>query len=802
MNTNKNLWKKGVVLAAAATMIAGAVPTVNAFAYGAYDVSKSTFKADTDNSADFQNWLTNVWQGGENAYANTNEIALTPGSNAAGLNFAWYSETKGTPAVMIWKDGAKGAAKVFTGTASDISAANWQGKTYAASNKVSIANYFNENTKYIYQYTDDYKEDGTSVWSEEYNYTTQSTDKFSVILTGDPQVGASGSSSDRQADDASVARDAYNWNKTMQQALKTCPNASFLLSAGDQINESNSNTDEVRKTRESEYAGYLYPSVFRNLPIAATIGNHDMNGSDYSAHFNNPNSEEQLGQTAAGSDFYFNYGDTLFISLNSNNRNQAEHRKFMQEAIASNPDAKWKVVIFHSDIYGSGQPHADTDASTNRIIFAPLMDEFDIDVCLTGHDHTFSRSYQVLDGNVIDYDISSGTVADPEGTMYITTGSGSGSKYYNLLNYTPYYIAERTNACLPSFSTIDFTDDSFTIKTYDYNGNRYADDFTITKSENAQSVDDVIASAEELVNSTDANYTKDSMDTLTSALDQLKAIKSSYTTAEDPMVSDITTNYGTAADRVKGYGSVANSADKDGKLNRFKKGISTLLDKTIYSQAAEGAQEQAADYTADKAPVVKGVDEAKSAVINAMNGLETVKDGLANEKDADGNLYYYKDGKVATGVTGVYNNQTDWYYVKDGKVDFNYTGIKNNQNGWWRIENGKVNFNYTGVTNNENGWWYVKNGQVDFNYNGIRNNQNGWWKIVNGKVDFGYTGVSNNEYGWWRIENGKVNFDYNGIANNANGNWVIKNGKVDFSYSGKIKANGKTYHVTNGKVKL
>lgn len=116
MNTNKNLWKKGVVLAAAATMIAGAVPTVNAFAYGAYDVSKSTFKDDTDNSADFQNWKTNVWQNGEKAYANTDEVALTPGSDAKGLNFAWYSESKGTPAVMTWKDGAKGAAKVFTGT--------------------------------------------------------------------------------------------------------------------------------------------------------------------------------------------------------------------------------------------------------------------------------------------------------------------------------------------------------------------------------------------------------------------------------------------------------------------------------------------------------------------------------------------------------------------------------------------------------------------------------------------------------------------------------------------------------------
>ena len=73
------------------------------------------------------------------------------------------------------------------------------------------------------------------------------------------------------------------------------------------------------------------------------------------------------------------------------------------------------------------------------------------------NDHTYSRSYQVQDGNVIDYDLSKGSVNNPEGTLYITTGSGSGSKYYNLLNYTPYYIAERTNACLPSFSTIDFS---------------------------------------------------------------------------------------------------------------------------------------------------------------------------------------------------------------------------------------------------------------------------------------------------------------------------------------------------------
>ncbi|WP_455720182.1 metallophosphoesterase family protein [Agathobacter sp.] len=663
MRKNKNLLKKGMVLAAVSTMVVSMTPAVTTYAYGEYNSSQGQkeFNAATTGTQEYQDWLANIWQGGTENFADTDQIALTPGNDANDLNFAWYSETKGTPAVMVWKDGSKANAQIFIGTADDISAENWQGKTYAASNKVSINDFFAENTTYKYQYTDNYADGQDVQWSDEYTYTTHATDAFSVILTGDPQVGASGSSSDYSANDASVARDTYNWNKTMQQALVTDPNASFLLSAGDQINQSSADKADDKKTRESEYAGYLYPSVFRNLPIAATIGNHDMAGSDYSAHFNNPNSQDNLGSTAAGSDFYFNYGNVLFISLNTNNRNQAEHRTFMEKAVASNPDAAWKVVIFHSDIYGSGQPHADTDAATNRIIFAPLMDEFDIDVCLTGHDHTFSRSYQVLDGNVIDYDISNGSVNDPEGTLYITTGSGSGSKYYNLLNYTPYYIAERTNKCLPSFSTIDFSSGAMTIKTYDYNGDKYADDFTITKTSEAQTMDEVIASAESIVNSTDVNYTDDSMNALKTALEALKTLRDTNKTAEDPMIADITDNYGTAADRVSGYGSVKNAEDKDGKINRFKKGTSTLLDKTIYTQAAEGQQEQLADYTPDKAPVVKDIDTAKAAVVNAIKALE-IKQENKDPNGDNGN-----SGNGDNGNNGQGNgNQGNGQQVTDG----------------------------------------------------------------------------------------------------------------------------------------
>lgn len=64
----------------------------------------------------------------------------------------------------------------------------------------------------------------------------------------------------------------------------------------------------------------------------------------------------------------------------------------MEKAIYCAPNAKWKVVAFHHDIYGSGQPHSDFDGANLRTIFAPLMDKYDIDVCLTGHDHSYART--------------------------------------------------------------------------------------------------------------------------------------------------------------------------------------------------------------------------------------------------------------------------------------------------------------------------------------------------------------------------------------------------------------------------
>ena len=574
-----------IIAAAMAVTVAATSAPVNVFAYGETSASSTLF-TDTQNISDYATWKDNVWnkkddQGnltGEGESYDSSRIILTPGKTAKDLGFAWYSQKKGEPAVKIGKKEDLSDAQEFKGTATEINRSN-QKNTYKASNKVTVEGLFEENTTYYYSYTDDVKNPN---WSEVQSYTTKKTTNFQTILVGDPQIGASGSQGQGTADDINIAVDTFNWNKTLEQAKITAPNASFILSAGDQIDYAGTDSSDGKNVRESEYAGFTYPALLRMLPLATTIGNHESKGTDYKYHYNNPNSEDGLGSTNSGSDYYFSYGNVLFISLNSNNRNTVEHRELLKKAVESNPDVKWKVVMFHHDIYGSGQPHSDTDGANLRALFAPLMDEFGIDMCLTGHDHSYARSYLMADGPAIQYDDS--VAINPEGTLYIAAGSASGSKFYKLATTKQYYIAERSNTQIPTFSTIDFSDESIVIKTYDYNGNKYADDYTLYKTGEKVSMKDLIAQAKEIKNDgyTEASWNKLQSE-IAAAEDLMKYTAEDKGAAQLAAVYDKTNDADNANDMLNYYG-YAQSDYKRGDSTALKAGFSTLLDKTMDMQ--------------------------------------------------------------------------------------------------------------------------------------------------------------------------------------------------------------------------
>lgn len=603
---NENL-KKRIIVSLATVSAFSSLAMVPLSAYGEYQGNDGTQKLNNGltSTSDYNDWYNNQWNNQESGEMDTGKIVLTPGAKATDLNFAWYSEETGTPTVKISTNQDMSGAKTVTGSADKINKNN-SFKNYTASNKVALKDYLVENMTYYYQYSTN----GVD-WSDTYTYKTHSFSDYQAVLVGDPQIGASGSNGQGTQDDTDIAINTYAWNKTLQKALGAggiAENASFILSAGDQIDYSSSGTNGSGEIiREQEYAGFLYPDVLRSTPLATTIGNHESMVDDYSLHYNNPNAST-LGSTESGGDYYYSYGDTLFISLNSNSRNVEEHRQLMKEAVASHEDAKWKVVLFHHDIYGSGSPHSDVDGANLRILFAPLMDEFNIDLCLTGHDHSYARTYQILDGKVIETDGVSENASkayNPEGTLYIAAGSASGSKFYTLNTVKQYYIAERSNTPEPTFSTIDFSGDSLTIKTYDYNGQKYANDVTLSKDGNAKSIEEM---KNEVAAIDTVNVTSGSKNRIDEAL---IAVNTALDTRDDSTAeTELQNKWNTTSDPLNYYGYAQNGFANENST-ALKRGYSSLLDKTLYENDS------------NKAVTTATIDEAYNKLATAKNEVVT-----------------------------------------------------------------------------------------------------------------------------------------------------------------------------------
>lgn len=416
------------------------------------------------------------------------QVSLAPGADETKLNFAWYSKTSDSAEVRFTTDrSAIESAEVIQGTSEKIKKTkNKDANDNYYSNKVTVDG-LSENTTYYYQVKKD------STWGEIEEYRTKSFSDFSFLYVGDPQIGASGNKDN----------DAKNWNTVLNQAVEN-HDVSFMVSAGDQINDTDGDS-------EDEYYGYLGADALRSLPVATTIGNHDSKNPNYSYHFNIPNSFNNPndkyipqayteGTTPAGTDYYYTYGNVLFIVLDTNNYNCATHENVIRKAISDNPDAKWRVVTFHQDIYGAARNHSDSDGMVLRTQLTPIIDKYDIDVVLQGHDHTYSRTYQLTgdgeqhtaynnnnyleknendewvqvegyqDENNSCYELKSslvgGTIENPEGTVYFEANSATGSKYYDLFNPVQDYIAEKSQTYTPTYSVISVTDDTFSVTTY------------------------------------------------------------------------------------------------------------------------------------------------------------------------------------------------------------------------------------------------------------------------------------------------------------------------------------------------
>jgi hypothetical protein len=89
--------------------------------------------------------------------------------------------------------------------------------------------------------------------------------------------------------------------------------------------------------------------------------------------------------------------------------------------------------------------------------------------------------------DVSEYDNADYTsTTDPDGILYITANSGSGSKYYKIKQDQFSYAAVKNQEKVPTYSKISVTDHSFEVTTYRAADNSVVDNFTINRTDNAQ----------------------------------------------------------------------------------------------------------------------------------------------------------------------------------------------------------------------------------------------------------------------------------------------------------------------------
>ena len=542
----KFMWKKAAAAAMTATILATSATVLQAAAPpDGYTNAQDTVEA---YGGAYSNWMTK-WN--STISKDREQISLSPGSDNSSVNFAWYTkEASGVQKLKIAENKRLTNAKVYE--AEQTKAVTDKDETEYVSNKVTATD-LKANTNYYYSY----QKDGQWTAPEKYTTDNGSKFSFIFvgdpqIGSSNPEKGTD-SDIFYNAQSVAVANDAFNWNTTLSQAMeKTNNKASFVLSSGDQIQSTKKKSPKKAAWgSEIEYSGYLSPDVLKNLPVATTVGNHDADNENYLYHFNITNASNFGSNGTVGGDYWFKHDNALFIMLNTQDTNVEEHKQFIEQTVAANKDCKWRIVTLHQDIYGSAEHSNEPEITNLRYQLAPIFEDNKVDVVLTGHDHAYSRT-QILKGGhktteytddefdpMLDEDMDAGenpdtvytakenikadttdpsqkaylnylnevmdkdaiqqvtkkgtTVFNPTGILYMTAGSSSGSKYYDLVPRQQSYIANRWQQDVPTYSVIDITDTTFTINTYRTDTEEKIDEtFSIAKvneSENKNQTD-------------------------------------------------------------------------------------------------------------------------------------------------------------------------------------------------------------------------------------------------------------------------------------------------------------------------
>ena len=148
-----------------------------------------------------------------------------------------------------------------------------------------------------------------------------------------------------------------------------------------------------------------YPQVLARTVLWPTLGNHDGRTADsttesgpYYDIFSLPRNGEGGGVASETEAYYsFDYGNMHFICLDSYETDRSADGAMMtwMEADLAANDKEWVIAFWHHPPYSKGSHDSDSEASLIRMRqnAVPILEQYGVDLVLTGHSHSYERSY-------------------------------------------------------------------------------------------------------------------------------------------------------------------------------------------------------------------------------------------------------------------------------------------------------------------------------------------------------------------------------------------------------------------------
>lgn len=251
-----------------------------------------------------------------------------------------------------------------------------------------------------------------------------------------------------------------------------------------------------------------YPTFLRNTILWSTLGNHDGHTADSASQtgpyyniFSLPKNAE-AGGIASGTEAYysFDYGNVHFVCLESYETDRSTSGAMLTwlEADLQANDKPWLIAFWHHPPYSKGSHDSDTDGRMTdmRQNALPILEQHGVDLVLTGHSHSYERSYlidghygasgtfieamklDIGDGNELGDGAYSKTFAADmphEGAIYAVAGA-SGKISGGALNHPAMILSISVLGSV----VLDFDGGRLDVKYLDSNEN-IRDDFTILK---------------------------------------------------------------------------------------------------------------------------------------------------------------------------------------------------------------------------------------------------------------------------------------------------------------------------------